>query len=483
MRYLIAESVALKPHLETAGELALRFRDEGHEVSFAWLGNDLLWSDWHLPWITRFLGCSLERRVMRFIQLLEQEKINTFDHVDSEFGRLVRALAWAANFHGDTDELKEYSLDSAALGMGAASSLISLHGDSLYSAKHHLGEVRECLTSAVTVYERARSVIKRVKPDVVITFNGRFATSKPIIAAAEEFGIRTIRHERGSNFQRYDIFEKSMHNFEYVRHRIKEHWATKSEEERKQNGHEFFQRRRCGDGIGWYSFTKQQDRGSIPARVRGMRRVVYFSSSDDEYAAVNDNFELGPWSDQLAAVKELIRSTKDITDLELIIRIHPHLTKKSPRERARWNALEGVNLKLIAAEEAIDSYALLDSADIVFSYGSTIGMEAAYWGKSSVLLAPCLYSDSPAVIYAKSETEIKVLLSSLDQIRPALRELCLPYGNYFMSYGQPFKYYKPVSLSEGSFLGDQLSWDSSVVQYLRKKGIGKLYRSLVKNRN
>lgn len=480
MRYLIAESVALNPHLETAGELALRFRDEGHEVSFTWLGDDLPWSDWSLPAVARLLGCSLERRVRRFMGLLGQEGIVVHDQVAPNDGRLGRALMWAADFRGDTEALKYYRLDSARLGMGAVSSLISLHGDSRYRADLSQEEVHQCLAAAALVYERARSVIEWVRPDVVVTFNGRFATSKPIVAAAEDFGIRTLRHERGSTFQRYEIFEDSVHSYAYRRQRIRDHWSSMPHEERTRNGHKFFERRRCGDGIGWYSFTDHQQRGRVPAKLDGVRRVVYFSSSDDEYAATTDKCESGPWSDQLAAVNALVRSIEAVLGIELIVRIHPHLSKKSIYERARWMRLAGANVRVIAPDDPVDSYALLDSADVIFSFGSTIGMEAAYWGKPSVLLAPCLYSDSPAVICPNSDTDVQALLSSSARLMPPSREQCLPYGNYFLSYGTSFKFYKPTSLSEGEFMGDRLGWDPAPVYWLRKQGLGKLYRSLAK---
>jgi len=378
MRYLIAESVALKPHLEIAGELALRFRDEGHEVSFAWLGYDLPWSDWHLPAVARLLGGSLERRVRRFVRLLQREGIAVLESVPINAGRLAHAFAWAENFRGDTETLKNYRLDSAGLGMGAASSLISLYGDSLYRADLHPEEVCACLSAAALVYERALAVVEQVRPDTVVTFNGRFATSKPIVAAAELSGVRALRHERGSTFQRYEVFEDALHNYAYIRQRIQDHWNAASPEQGTQKGHEFFRRRRGGDGIGWYSFTDQQTRGSTPAKTTGTQRVVYFSSSDDEYAAVTDVFEPGPWPDQLSAVAALVRAAEGIPGLELILRIHPHLSKKSPDERARWTGLSSARVRVIAPDELVDSYALLDSADVVVSYGSTIGMEAAY---------------------------------------------------------------------------------------------------------
>lgn len=477
MRYLIAESVALKPHLETAGEIALKLLNDGHEVSFCWLGVDLSWSDWHLPKMLKFLGCSLERRVENFINILSRQGVKILDLPNLDLDRIKKTYEWASAFHGNIDRLKNYNYEGASLGMGAASSLISLHRDSEYSPQSRPEEVRLCLSTSALIFERALSIIRQQKPDIVITFNGRFATSKPIVSASEFLGIPVIRHERGSTFERYEIFLDAIHNYTYIRKRIAEYWIKTSSEKRVINGNNFFIRRRSGDGIGWYSFTSQQKNGCIPQRNPQKKQIVYFSSSDDEYSAVSDSFEPGPWKSQLDAVKDLIDICSKNSNLELVIRVHPHLAKKSNQEQSRWNELKGDGVCVISPKDKVDSYALLDSADIVVTYGSTMGMEAAYWGKPSILLGPCAYADTPPVITISAPIELGKLLDHLYELRPANRDLCLPYGNYYMSYGELFRYYKPKSLSEGEFLGQRLGWDPGYIYWLRKLGFGKIWRN------
>jgi hypothetical protein len=476
MHYLIIENVALKPHLETAGEIALRLRDEGHNVSFCWVGSDLPWSDWKLPPITKFIGCSLTRRVNKFLKILYQEGIRVVDHPDLENIVTNKIYEWAASFDGDIEDLKKYAYTNARLGMGAASSIISFYGDSLIFLYQYKIETKLALVSSALVYERSKALIHQEKPDAVITFNGRFATSKPVVAFAESLGIPVLRHERGSTYDRYEIFSDAIHNYKYIRERIKKHWEDTPREKRVAAGHNFYIRRRGGDGIGWHSFTKGQRSGYFPSRQSGKKRIVYFSSSDDEYAAVTDSFEIGPWDDQLSAVRELVDICSQRLDIELVIRVHPHLIKKSPQERMRWSQFHAENICLIPPKEAVDSYALLDSADVVVSYGSTMGMEAAYWGKPSILLGPCSYAETPPVITIKSRIELNQILTRLADLCPPNRDLCLPYGNYYLSYGKFFCYYKPISLSEGFFLGERLGWDPWFIYYLRKFGLGKLWR-------
>ena len=477
MRYLIIESVGLKPHLETAGEIALRLRDEGHDVIFCWVGSNLPWSDWYLPRVAAFIGCSLINRVKKFLTILRQEAIRVVDCPNLETKTINEIYKWASEFEGDIEELKKYKYKiTASLGMGSASSLISKHGDGLLSPCIHKNETKQSLIASALVYERVTSLITRVNPDVVITFNGRFATSRPIVVIGDLLGIPVLRHERGSTFERYETFSDAIHNYAYIRKRIAEYWEKTAPEKRAINGNNFFIRRRSGDGIGWYSFTSHQKIGCIPRPNPQKKRIVYFSSSDDEYAAVSDSFQLGPWKNQLDAVKDLISSCSKNSNLELVIRVHPHLAKKSKQEQSRWSRLKSDSVCIVSPKDKVDSYALLDSADIVVSYGSTMGMEAAYWGKPSILLGPCAYANTPPVITIGHQIELSEHLNNLHELQPPNRELCLPYGNYYMSYGELFHYYKPKSLSDGNFLGQRLGWDPHYIYWLRKLGLGKIWR-------
>jgi hypothetical protein len=480
VRYLVAESVSLKPHLETAGEVALQALSDGHEVSFAWLGEHLPWSDWRLPAIAHWVGCSLERREYRFERLLAQEGVTVLGRAVDDPAWQTEIAEWSQGFTGDLEALKQYSYHGAALGAGAASSLISYTGNSRYEPLEDLERVRACLAAALLVYLRAAWAIRACRPDVVITFNGRFATSKPIVAAAEQAGIVVLRHERGCTYSHYEIFSDAIHNFGYIRRRIQQSWAAADPQDSVLLGHQFFQRRRGGDGIGWYSFTAGQEKGLVPDRTFGKRRLVYFSSSDDEYAAVADAYEPGPWPDQLSAVQDLIFAHSAYTDLELVIRVHPHLVKKSDAERHRWAQLGQTGVRVIAPNENVDSYALIDTADLVASYGSTIGMEAAYWGKPGILLGPCAYRGSGAVFEPADKKEIEALLDPQRPLVAPPQERCLPYGHYFLTYGRKFRYYVPESLSEGRLLGQRLGWDPWPIHQLRRMHVGKFYRNVKK---
>ncbi len=478
LKYLIIESVAAKPHLETAGEIALEFVKGGNECIFAFLGHDLEWTDCSFPGWLKWIGCSYGRRIKQFERIIANHGVT----VEMAHGLPKeihdRCVNFARGFSGGLLDLKGYRYQGAWLGMGVASSLISWAGDSEYDISRNPKIVRSALLSAAITFERALLLIGKARPQIVVTFNGRFATCRPIVEAALSRGIQVLRHDRGATFDKYEVFKEPIHSFSYIKACISDLWKNADKSEREKVAHSFFLRRRNGDGIGWHSFVAHQIRGHVPARIKGKRRLVYFSSSDDEYAAVSDVVSPCRWGGQIQAVKDLISVCEKFDDIELLVRVHPHFKQKSSASRARWDALGEGRVRVITAESQVDTYALLDSADIVVTYGSTIGIEAAYWGKPSILLGPSRYSGIGICIEPANKAELGELLSSSQRLPVPLQADCLPYGYYYMTYGKRYRFYRPESLSEGTFLGQRLSWDVFPINMLRKVGLGKLYTRL-----
>jgi hypothetical protein len=358
-----------------------------------------------------------------------------------------------------------------------ASTLISWTYDHTYDPRQDLPRVRACLRAAAMVYERACARIQAVKPERVATFNGRFALSKPIVAAAEKHGVPVLRHERGATYDRYATFTDSVHNFAYINQRLRTDWQNADPVEREQLGHEYFQRRRKGDGVGWHSFIGNQQQGLTLARQSTKRQIVYYSSSDDEFAAIAHEHAPAAWPDQMSAVQDVIRACADLPGCELVIRIHPHLALKARKHREAWEALARDRVTVIRAEDPIDSYALLDGADIVITYGSKMGIEATYWGKPAILMGPCAYAGMDANYEPQSLRELALLLSAETAPPSKPKASSLPFGHYMLTFGTKFRFYQPESLSEGKFMGDRLGWDPDIVYALRKKSwIGPIKR-------
>jgi hypothetical protein len=76
------------------------------------------------------------------------------------------------------------------------------------------------------------------------------------------------------------------------------------------------------------------------------------------------------------------------------VRLHPNLATKSINEQAKWAILKSTKFSTVfGPKDAISSYQLLRGASGVISYGSTIGIEAAFHQIPSAILADCWYDE------------------------------------------------------------------------------------------
>src|SRR5690606_26555992 len=113
------------------------------------------------------------------------------------------------------------------------------------------------------------------------------------------------------------------------------------------------------------------------------------------------------------AVSNLIDLAEKHPELQLVIRLHPHLLRKHPDDLARWRSLvDRPSVIAISPESPVDTYALIEASDTVITGGSTVGIEAVYWGRPSILLGPSDYDLLGAVHVAESNTHLEELMAS-----------------------------------------------------------------------
>lgn len=468
MKLLALETFPLKPHLETSGEILIDTLSHGEaEALFCYIGRDLPWQEYDANKGLRRIFVNISSRIDYFEKKLLQAGISLLNQASLTACDKGTIKSWARSFSGDIEALKTFSYKGYGLGLGVASSLISKYRNPSINLTELSGEVRSALEASAIVYERALALIKLHKPDVVLTFNGRFACSYPIIKAAESQGVKVKLHERGSDYDKYEVFDSSVHSLEMFRKRINQYWSNAEDsKEAILLGESFYERRRGGDGIGWKSFIGDQKRGRI-IPTDGRRRVIYFSSSDDEFAAVEDGaIQQFSTKGQKSAVERLITICKKHTDIELLIRLHPNSSGCHEEELRWWFDLGRYGVTVIPPQADIDSYALAQTANVVCTYGSTMGIEAAYWGIPSILLGDAGYAGFESCFEPKNNQELEMLL--LNAPTNWNRDGCLKYGYYMSTFGKKFKYFKPTSLFEGSFLGHKLPHLNYVGRFVKR---------------
>jgi CDP-glycerol glycerophosphotransferase (TagB/SpsB family) len=150
--------------------------------------------------------------------------------------------------------------------------------------------------------------------------------------------------------------------------------------------------------------------------------------------------------------------------MRFCVRIHPHVAKKSRADRAQWTNLDLPGVLVIGPDDATDSYALIDRSRIVCTYGSTVGIEATYWNRPSLLFSASYFDQLGVCEIATSAEQIREFLRN-PVVFP--RDRTLPYGAFWTMLGEPYRYYQANGLHRGSICGVYLD-DSLAVRLARK---------------
>lgn len=476
---LIIQTYYWRPCMETAADLAMQLDAEGRSVFIHFIDADDPFEP--VPFGIWPIHAKKIRKYKQLYSFLNKKGIlSDFEEIKLDSSEFINLVA-----HTDIstiDQLIDFELMGAKIGRGVLSSLVTQTGNPYPELSSFEKIIEKGLVSSCSVYESTRKLLKNTKPDEVIIYNGRFATVNAVAEAARSENINIRYFEEGSNFKKFNVFEQSPFDIEFNRFQIDKAWREGGDN-KVELAHNFFLKQRGGK-MERKSFILNQKPGFVLDKTK--RRITYFSSSDDEMLYVpveNSTGKSSIFSSQREAVAFLIDWANKQESTELVIRIHPHISKKSSEEIEFWDNLSGTNVVLIASGSKIDSYALLESSDAVITYNSTIGFEATYWGVPSISLCRSAYENMGCCYEPKHLSELTDLLKS--NLAPLPRENCYPYAYRLSTSGNfDYQYYRPVSWSDGFFCDKRLSMDLPFIDYLKRSKLGeyvKQYRDRIKD--
>jgi len=355
------------------------------------------------------------------------------------------------------DHLQTLQLGNFPIGYAVGSTLVSLLRDTSLDFVANKGKLSQLLKHAALTYLTCKKFLQEEKPDLVYVFNGRFPNPRAMLSACLEAGITCNTHERGFNYAHYELFPDHLpHDWNFRRKMVEEAWEKAEEPKRSELGHAFFTDRKKGKEQGWHSYVKNQKTGAMPEGWNpNLHNIVIFNSSEDEFISLGDDWKNKLYPSQYNAIRRICRDLKDHPDVRVYLRCHPNLAGASEQEKRELESMKLEHLVYIAPDDPISTYTLVDNASVVMTFLSTVGIEAAYWGKPSVLAGPSLFAELGSTYNPQSHEEVIELL--LNKNLPAKSNMgALIYGHYLNSFGRKFKYFEPESLAGGKFKGKDL---------------------------
>ncbi len=467
MKTIIIESIWPSPHLETAGEIALNLKERKKSIFFVWVGSDKFWHEWRISKFLKILGCDPKKKVDKFIKILKKKKIIV---LNANYNyKTFDIKKWAFRFNGDINDLKKYCYKNLPLGMGAASSLISFYNNKNPNLNIIKNKVRELLCTSALIYEKSRYIILKHKPDRIITFNNRFASSLPIILAAEQMNIKILRHDRGSNFKKYSLFDFDINDPRNFKN-IQKSWKNNKNKNKFKIANNFFKKKfnkTFRDEVN-KNFTNNQIKNLLPKLPKEKKIITYYTSTEYEQEAY-----LKLKYKQLEVFKNFYACVKKLKNVHLVIRVHPSLSKKND---SSWKQFEGKNVTLVSSVSSVDTYALMRKSDLVCGYSSRIVLESAYLNIPTISFKDFGWPKKLGILYGEKNKQIKKNLQKAleKKIKFDIQKI-LSVSYFYSTYGIKYKYYKSKTINKGKFLGEELEWKSNSFKILENFGLKKLY--------
>lgn len=340
--------------------------------------------------------------------------------------------------YNNAKELRALTYKDVNIGLGFMSGFISstrnmnplINSDTRPYFNAHIKQITKMVDS---VY----NCIDSYKPDCIYTFNGRYMEVRAIYDITQALHIKAYMTE---GFPKNGVWEK-VHFEDHLPHDIK-YWVSRrdyswehysmTEEEKVKLGHKFFHNRRHGIYAGDKIYIKDQKEGVIPEIDKTKINIGIMNSSEDEYAAVGADWDLLKFfPTQNEGIYWLLENADP--QIHFYLRIHPNLKNIPYKFHTDLLNLEKKysNITVIPGDSPISTYSLLDQMDKIVVFGSTMGVESAYWKVPTINLGPALYSYDDICYEPKDLEDLNRLL--IEDLSPKFNDSILRYGAFSMN--------------------------------------------------
>ncbi len=345
--------------------------------------------------------------------------------------------------YDDEEEIKGIVYKGVKIGYGAYSSYLTrtknLHPRMDERFRNFFDQI---LATECVLTDLLENYIEREKPDSVMVFSARHFEVRPFYDYPLTKNLRVECLEAGFSLRKdvymgFNYGKWQPHSIEFHNSYILKQWdeSLLSEDEKVKRGSEFFERKKNNIPSGGLVYTSGQKLGRLPENWDSSKKnIVIFNSSEDEFVAVGDEYSTKAFfPDQFSGINHILELLKEQSDIHVYVRVHPAQKQVQYKYHLDLYDLSSRydNVTIIHANDVISSYTLIDHAQKVVVFGSTIGIEAVFWNKPVILLAGALYYHLDQCHIPKTNHELEVLLTSN---LPSKRSLnVLKFGFYMLT--------------------------------------------------
>jgi len=384
------------------------------------------------------------------------------------------------------DELKAIKYEGFDIGSSVASMIISCTRNPNPKFDNQIKEIAmNHLKDVVAFIKFLEDTIRNNNIQKIYVFNGRLPYYRGALRMGQKENIETLVHERGSELNKYVLIKNTYpHDLNYIKSMVEETWDDEPDYQLKEKiARDWYKRYITGSNKAVLNFTKNQDEKVVLNIDKSKVNVAIFISSEDEMETIEEWKNL-IYSNQNEAIRKLMEFEKWNDNVFFYLRIHPNLKGVENAQTKYLNNILWERMKVIEAESPISTYMLINEADIILCYGSTVGIETCFMKKPLILAGRAMYEDLEGFIKPSSHEELCDCINNYPMHGYDVNKAyvsSLKYAWYISKYGYNFKYFEQTNYNEIKYLGKKSIWSAKYhftqkLVNLRKRVIRRIAR-------
>lgn len=319
----------------------------------------------------------------------------------------------------DISDLQKLTYKNLPIGSLIISQIADIVNDAFFDVFDYLKLISHIYYHSCKFYEQTISLICQYNISSVYVWNGRRPASGTVVHAARMLNIYCLTHIIGSRLG--DIYTchgpyvhclKSHHeNIESIKYLL-----LIDNSELSNNliaAKQFFDFQRDPSkktGFGQWNFSRQFTLPFKPSTDKPI--LAIFTSTPWEKVGMSDYLPFF-YEDEYVGLEKVLNIKYLHDKYYVVVRFHPNSFNVGKNELLRVkniiNKFEGI-VDFIEPSSPISSYSLLDASHVVATFGSTMGIEAVYNKKPSILLGPALYQSLGCNIIPISHAQLGHIL-------------------------------------------------------------------------
>ena len=344
------------------------------------------------------------------------------------------------------EELKRYVQYDTPFGELVVSQIVDDLSDCYIDFDKYKEKLELHLSNSIALFREAKHIITTHSFDKVYVWNGRRSSDGPVSYAAKHLGIPFVSFISGGKINTYwTISATKVHDLPAIKTDIEDLYLKFIEINESYIISEaaiFFNERRYGGGNfpGNIRIAENFSNETFESPFKDKKPILaVYPGSQWEFYAMGDWFHsYSLFTSQYDTLYQILFDKAVTTEFNIIIRWHPNLVNSGAYEQQLITKIisettsEGVFH--IRPDQKLNSYLLLDMVDTVVTFGSTIGIEAAYYGKKSILLGRAMYENTGSVYTPQNYHEFIATLNSDFKALP--KTGAIKYGFWERNKGQ-----------------------------------------------